>query len=108
MSFTGWYPKRHYPINRPLTEEEKQEKLEPHSRPLGDIPYPGLNILRANGTFIECAERSQGMRGSFIVLMLTIASLNVYFMFGYLTLYDSLAGAIADAFSPTDTVNWGG
>lgn len=103
--FTGW-SRKHYPLNRPLTDEEKIERLRLHTP--DRIPYPGLNVLRANGTFIECAERSQGMRGSFIVLFFTVCVFGMCIAAGYGLLYDSLAGAIAAYHSPEKEIQWGG
>jgi hypothetical protein len=78
MEYTGLIQK--YPINRPLTDLEAQERLKQGQR-LDVVPVYQLSVIRMNSTFLEIADKYYGLKG---VLTTAALSAAIVMTIGYL------------------------
>lgn len=79
MEYSGQLTK--YPVNRPLTEEEKANRLNPKKK--RDVsPHYNMSVIRINSTYLEVVDKFYAWKG-----MLTLFSLTVIAAFGGLYLF---------------------
>lgn len=73
--YTGFSKK--YPVDRKLTEQEKQDILPRQKTGVG--PANNASLVKMNSTFIEFVGRTYKLRGSMITFIVVVATL----IFGY-------------------------
>lgn len=72
MDFTGLGRFTAYRINRPLTDEEKSQRLDP-KRQLGKVADDYLSAIRINSTYMDLVDRWYGVKGFAVWIGLMIA-----------------------------------
>jgi hypothetical protein len=68
-----------YPINRPLTDEERELQLKQKQR-LDVEPHYGLGVIKMNSTYLELADKYYGFRGWLTFGMLLISGICLFFI----------------------------
>lgn len=85
MNYTGLGFANRYKINRPLTEQERKERLDPSQRS-GFEPSDALTTIRINSTYLEVVDRWYALKGTAVwmalLLMLPFAWFIPLFLFG--------------------------
>lgn len=85
MDFTGLGRFTAYKLDRPLTEEEKAQQLDP-KRQSGQESEDFLSVIEINGRYLELADRWYGVKGFSVWLGLLFTALLLVFLFAVLHL----------------------
>jgi hypothetical protein len=93
MDFTGLVGK--FPINRPLTDADRQYQLQQNVR-LDVTPIDQLSVIRLNSTFLETVDKWYGWRGfttafAVTVLLMVVSAFGSIAYEGVLQLMDIAA-----------------
>ncbi|MCD7099537.1 DUF6708 domain-containing protein [Stenotrophomonas sp. MMGLT7] len=86
MHYQGMIPGRPFPVNRPLTEQDRKYHLRQGEQLEGVTPYPDLIVIKLNSTYLEVVDKYYGWRG-WAAFMFTVG--------GVIPLVASLAFIIA-------------
>lgn len=71
MNYTGLGYANRYKVDRPLTKQERQERLDP-SRRSGFEPLDALTTVRINSTYLEVVDRWYALKGTAVWMALLI------------------------------------
>ena len=79
MEYNGLLQK--FPVNRPLTEDERRLKLE-QKKSTGLEPLYQLSVIRMNSTFLEMVDKYYAWKGTLVTITVPImVGVTAFFMF---------------------------
>ncbi|WP_313493919.1 DUF6708 domain-containing protein [Stenotrophomonas sp.] len=83
MHYQGIIPGRPYPINRPLSDQDRAKRLYQRDRWDDAAPYSDLTVVRINSTYMEIVDKYYGWKGwaAFMLGLLTLVPLVFGFVF---------------------------
>ncbi|MCD7099534.1 DUF6708 domain-containing protein [Stenotrophomonas sp. MMGLT7] len=85
MHYQGIIPGRPFPVNRPLTEQDRKYHLHQDERLEGVTPYPDLIVVKLNSTYLEVVDKYYGWKGylTFWAFALVTLFSVIGILFGY-------------------------